>query len=158
MDLAYNKWRVNDLHDGFMRNPLLHRLHRNGVNFVPKLHLLVIEVLIIDEGALELEPIGKDDSSIFIQIQIPGLNHPIKHAIIVHTEPHGLTYDHINLCIEILPTEHFNHSLQPILLHNLPHHPHILLLRQRVPINNTINLRRTCLCRIYRVVTITTWC
>jgi hypothetical protein len=76
----------------------------------------------------------------------------------MHTKPHGLTDNNINLSIKILPRKNLNNILKLIFLDNLLHHPNILLLRQRVPIDYTIHFRGPGFSSVNRVVTVTAGC
>jgi hypothetical protein len=115
-------------------------------------------MLIVDEGALEFEFIREDDTMFFVQVQITSFYHSVQEPIIMHTKPHGLTDNNINLSIKILPRKNLNNILKLIFLNNLLHHPNILLLRQRMPIYYTIYFSGPGFSSVNRVVTVATGC
>ena len=96
-------------------------------------------MLIINKGAFKLKNIRQDNSIEFIKIQISSLDNPIEHGIKIHTIPHRLSNDNINLCIKILPTQYLNNLIPLILLNHLFHHPYILLISGTMSIHNTIH-------------------
>ena len=54
-DVADNEGGVNNPDNWLLRNPLLHGSHRNSMDFIPEVYLLVQEVVVPDESAFVFE-------------------------------------------------------------------------------------------------------
>lgn len=73
-----------------MGDPLLHRSHGYAIDILPVVDLMIGEVFIVDEGALEGEEAGKDDSA-FGEEEVSGFDDAIQQPIEVKTVAHGFS-------------------------------------------------------------------
>ena len=118
---ADDEGRVDDFDDRLVRNPFLHGSHGYSIDVVPEHDFVVVEVLIVEKGALEGKRVGKDESFL-PQVHVSGLDDSVEHAVEVQTVAHRLSDDHIHLSIEIVPGEDLDQTFHLVLFHYLLDH------------------------------------
>lgn len=60
-DITDDKCWINDANNGLMGDPFLHGEHRNAIDILPVVDLMIREVFVMHKGALEGEGTGEDE-------------------------------------------------------------------------------------------------
>lgn len=76
-DVADDERRIDNADDGFVGDPLLHRVHGDAINIGPVVYLVVCEVFVVDECALEGESAGEEKAA-FGEVEISSLDESVQ--------------------------------------------------------------------------------
>ena len=128
-----------------MGDPLFHGEHWHSIDVFPVVDLVVDEVLIVDECALEGERGGEEETS-RSEIEISGLDETVEQAVEVKAVPHGFCDDDVDLGIEFPPAKYLDYLFHFVLFDYFPHHVHALLLGIAVPVYNAVHFATACAC------------